>query len=215
MTDQDTAACGGAAGVEGSTRRELMRGGVAATAALALASTAPALVDPAGALAAPMGDGAVLVSLLRVEQVVVFAYERSLASGIPSASAQSVLTSFLGHERAHVRALTRSVTDLGGVMPAPPTVMAAFESELRRLRVMRSPADLHTERDYLRFLVDLETVIARHYRFAIEILQGAARLTTAAEIMANEAQHATLMRELLSPGNIRRAVPSAFVADTT
>jgi hypothetical protein len=38
---------------------------------------------------------------------------------------------------------------------------------------------------------------------------GVAR--TAAAIMGNEAQHTTLLRELLSPGNVGGAVPAAFV----
>jgi hypothetical protein len=173
----------------GTTRRELLRGGAGARAA----------------------DAALLVSLLRVEQVVVFAYERALASGLVSASAQVALTSFLGHERAHVHALSASVVALGGTVPAAPTLLAAFESELRHLQVKRSPVGLRNERQELRFLIDLEGVIARRYRSAISRLAGGKLLTTAAEIMANEAQHATALAELLSPGNIKRAVPVGFV----
>jgi hypothetical protein len=33
--------------------------------------------------------------------------------------------------------------------------------------------------------------------------------------MANEAQHATVLREMLTPGRVKRAVPSAFVAGIT
>jgi hypothetical protein len=173
-----------------TTRRELLRGGAGA----------------------PMSDAALLVSLLRVEQVVVFAYERALESGLVSASAQVALTSFLGHERAHVHALSAGAIALGGTVPAAPTLVAAFESELRHLHVKRSPVELSNERQELRFLIDLERVIARHYRSAISRLAGGKLLTTAAEIMANEAQHATALAELLSPGDIKRAVPVGFVA---
>jgi ferritin-like protein len=168
-----------------------------------------------GALVNPAGDAPVLASVLRVELVVVFAYERTLTASILSSPAQKVLTTFLEQERAHVRALSLDLDTLGGTVPGPLATMSAFESELRALRVKRSPTGLRTEREYLRFLVALETVIARHYRFAIELLTGAQRLGAAAEIMANEAQHETVLRELLSPGRIRRAVPSAFVAGTT
>jgi hypothetical protein len=185
---------------------------VAATAAATLAATASSLADAPGAVAAPVGDAAVLTSLLRVEQVVVFAYERALADGLLSASVQGTVGSFLAHERAHVRALSASLLDLGGVVPSAPTSSAAFDSELRQLRVNRSPAELRNERQHLRFLIHLETVSARHYRYAIARLSDDRLLTTAAEVMANEAQHATGLRELLSPGNVKRAVPGAFVA---
>jgi demethoxyubiquinone hydroxylase (CLK1/Coq7/Cat5 family) len=206
---------------QGQTRRELVRDG-AATGALALAlaaSAVPSLLGPPNALAAsggalvnPGGDDAVLASVLRVEQVVVFAYERTLTTATLSASVQEALTTFLDQERAHVRELSLDLTALGGTVPGAVTAMKAFEAELRQLRVRRRPARLRTEREYLRFLVDLETVIARHYRFAIELLTGETRLWAAAEIMADEAQHATVLSELLSPGKVRRAVPSAFVA---
>jgi hypothetical protein len=153
--------------------------------------------------------------VLRVEQVIVFAYERTLGAGILSPSAQALARSFLAQERAHVHALSADLTALRGAVPPAPATMAAFKSELGQLRVKRNPAKLHSQREHLHFLVDLETLIARHYRFAIEQLTGAERLGRAAEIMANEAQHATVLLELLSPKNVRRAVPSAFVAGTT
>jgi hypothetical protein len=165
-----------------------------------------------GRLAAPAGDEALLLSLLRVEQVLVIAYERALATAVLTPSAQQVLASFLGHERAHVHALSVNLAALRVTAPAPPKGTAAFEAELRHLRVKRSPAALRNERQHLRFLIELETLIARHYRSAIARLSAAKELSIAAEIMANEAQHETVLRELLTPGNVKRAVPSAFVA---
>ncbi|MDQ6805052.1 MAG: ferritin-like domain-containing protein [Actinomycetota bacterium] len=197
------------------TRRELLGGGVATTAAVALAATAPSLLAPLSALAAPVGDGAVLASLLRVERVVVFAYERALATTALTPAVQQLLSSFLAHERAHVQALAANLTSLGSAVPAPLKDTAAFASELRQLRVGRSPPQLRNERQHVRSLIDLETVIARHYRYAIARLSAGKELSIASEIMANEAQHATILRELLSPGNVKRAVPSAFVAGKT
>lgn len=215
MTGQDARAGAITAGAEGSrsTRRELVRSGAAVTVGMALAATGSSVLDLPDALAAAPGDGAVLVSLLRVEHVVVFAYQRALAGGIVSPPVQQVLTSFLDQEREHVHALSQSLTELGGAAPVPPAVMAAFESELRALRIKRSPPKRGTDREDIRFLIDLEMVIARRYRYAIERLQGDKQLLIAAEIMGSEAQHATVLRELLSPGNIKRAVPSGFVAD--
>jgi hypothetical protein len=210
----------------GTTRRELLGGGVAAaTAATATATAAAVAGATAGGVAASLleaqsasaaasvDDVTVLVSLLRVEQVLVIAYERTLANpGILPPAAQQLLSSFLGHERAHVHALSVNVAELGGTAPTPPKSPAAFASELRQLRVRHSAAGLRTERQHVRFLIDLESVMARHYRYAIARLSGARELAIAAEIMANEAQHETVLRELLAPGNVKRAVPSAFVA---
>jgi demethoxyubiquinone hydroxylase (CLK1/Coq7/Cat5 family) len=202
----------------GQTRRDLVRGATA-TSALALAATVPALLEPAralatsgGALAKPASDGVALASVLRVEQVVVFAYERTLTTEVLSPPTRDALTKFLDQERAHVHALSLELTSLGGPVPGPVRTMAAFESELRQLRIKRSPVELRTEREYLGFLIDLETVIARHYRFAIELLTGDKRLVVAAEIIANEAQHEAVLRAMLSPGHVKRAVPSAFIA---
>jgi hypothetical protein len=211
MTDDLPTAKGLAAGADGSTRRELVRGGVAAGAAAAVAAVAPALLGPATALAAPVGDVAVLVFALRAEEVVVYAYEHALASGVISAPATRVLTQFLGHEREHVDALTVNLARLGGTAPAPPADLASFEVALRQLGVKRSPARLHTERDYVSFLVRIEGVLATVYHFAIDELADDKLIQTAAQIMANEGQHATLLRDLTSPGNVSRTVPRAFV----
>ncbi|HWC86882.1 MAG TPA: ferritin-like domain-containing protein [Solirubrobacteraceae bacterium] len=178
------------------TRRELLRRGATASAV-------------------GRGDAALLVSLLHVEQVIVIAYERALATGLLAPPAQTVVSSFLEHERTHVRALSARVVSLGGAVPPAPAMPSAFESELRRLRVKRTLAELRTERQYVRFLIELETVIAHHYRYAIARLNAGRLLTAAAEIMANEAQHMAILREVLSPGNVKRAVPTGFVAGVT
>lgn len=174
------------------TRRELLHGGLGTRA--------------------PGDDAPILASLLRVEQVLVFAYEHAVTGGLPSATALPVLTAFLDHERAHVRALSQTLIGLGAALPTPPKTTANFVAELRQLRVRKRPAGLHNERQHLNFLTDLEVVIARHYRFAIARLSSDRELVTAAEIMANEAQHATVLREVLSPGNVNRAVPTGFIA---
>jgi hypothetical protein len=198
-----------------ATRRELVRRGAAAGAAATVAAAVSPLLRPARALAAPVGDVAVLLFALRAEQVIVAAYERALASGVISAQAQPVLTLFLGQEHDHVGALSVSVARLGGAVPAPPADLATFEAELRALNIKRSPAKLHTERQWVSFLVRIETVLATVYHFAIDQLADDKLIQTAAQMMANEGQHATLLRELVNPGNVKLAVPRAFVGGAT
>lgn len=215
MTDHAAPAGAGAAGPDATTRRELMLGTGAAGAAAAMAAVAPAFLAPREALAAPVGDAAVLVSALRVEQVIVYGYERALASGVIAASAEQVLKLFLGQEDEHVHALSLTVQQLGGVVPAAPSDLATFEVALHELHVKRSPAGLRSERNYLNFLVKLETVVARAYRLAIDTLVDVTLIQTAAQIMANEAQHATFLRELMNPGDVKIAVPTGFVAGSS
>jgi rubrerythrin len=215
MPDLDATAQVAAADANGSTRRELVRSGLAAGAAAAAAALLPPLLSPAGALAAPIGDAAVLVLALRAEQAVLYAYEGTLASGVISASTAQVLKMFLGQEHEHVDALTVHLERLGGTAPAPPSDLAAFELLLRELQIKQSPSTLRNEREYLSFLVKVEAELANIYHFAIEQLVDDQLIQTAAQIMANEGQHATLLRELISPGNVRRAVPRAFVGGAT
>jgi rubrerythrin len=154
----------------------------------------------------------VLDFLIRAEQTVVYAYERALAGGALSAVAAAVLRRCLSQEREHVDALSINLSRLGTSLPAGPTDLASFELALRSLQVKRNPATLHGEREYVNFLIRVEAAAASAYHFAIEQLADDKLLQTASEIMANEAQHATVLSELLSPGNVKRAVPSAFVA---
>ena len=211
MADRDIASPDAAAGAEGSTRREVVRTGVAAGAAAAMAAVLPPLVSPTPALAAPVGDAAMLLFALRAEQVMVYAYERTLASGVIAAPAAGVMAQFLGQEREHVDALSVNLARIGGPIPAPLRDLTTFELTLRELGIKRSPTELRNERQYISFLVRIETALAAVYHFAIEELADDKLIQTAAEIMANEGQHATVLRELTSPGNVSRAVPTAFV----
>jgi hypothetical protein len=192
-----------------------MRSGVAAGAAAAVAAVLVPLVRPAGALADPIGDPAVLQFALRAEQAMVYAYELALGSGTISASATDVLRQFLGQEYEHVDALSVSMSQLGDKVPGPPTDMAMFEESLRQLHFQRSPAKLHTEREWVSFVASLERVLGLVYHFVIEQLVDVRLVQTAAQIMANEAQHATMLRELIIPGSVKYAVPRAFVGAAT
>jgi len=215
MSDIDPTSISLTAAADGSTRRELVRGGLAAGAVAAAAAVLPPLLSPAGARAALIGDAAVLVFALRAEQVIVYAYQGALASTVISTPAAEVLTMFLGQEKEHVDALTVHLGRLGGTAPTAPGDLATFEQLLRELQVSESPSSLRNERDYLSFLVKVESAVAAAYHFAIEQLADDELIQTAAQIMANEGQHATLLRELISPGNVNRAVPRAFVGGAT
>jgi hypothetical protein len=180
----------------------------------AAAVALPGTIAPAPAGAEQFGDALVLQFLLRVEQTLAYAYERALASGVLTPTALAVVTACLNQEHEHIDALTVNAVRLGAPVPAAVPDLATFELQLRALHVKRNPTSMHSERGYVNFLTRLENVTASVYHFAIEQLNDDKLLQTAAQIMANEGQHATILSEILAPGNVKRAVPSAYVGGT-
>jgi rubrerythrin len=142
------------------------------------------------------GDVGALRALARAEQVLVATYEGVLASGALSAEAARWATECLAHERAHLSALTAHLRRLGSRARRPVSVAGALPS---------------TEKATIGLLLALERAAISVYYAELGKLRDPDAARTAAEIMACEAQHATALRELLSPGNYSRAVPSAFV----
>jgi hypothetical protein len=68
-----------------------------------------------------------------------------------------------------------------------------------------------TPRRWLKLLAGVEDVLERNYHLAISELRRPALLTLCAEILGSEAQHSALLGELLSPRNVEKAVPNAFI----
>jgi rubrerythrin len=152
------------------------------------------------ALAGTGSDTGALRATVRAEQVLVATYEQLLGAGVLGASAARAATEFVAHERAHVAALTSELRRLGGKPPREP----------RGLGPVR-PAG---ERAAIRLLLGLERAAISVYYTELAQLQDGRAARTAAEIMACEAQHTLALRELLSPGDVSRAVPGAFVYGT-
>jgi hypothetical protein len=189
------------------TRRELI-------ARTIVASTAAALATPVTAAAATPSaetDAGVLTDVVRIELLLAFAYERVLASGLLTTGAQPIARQLLGHEHAHLATLTAELEGLRGMVPPGPASVAAADEELATRDVPGSLAGLHTQRDCLKLLIDIEGVAEGGYYAAMRKLRDPALLRTCAAIMACEAQHWTVLSELQHPGEIARAVPSAYV----
>jgi hypothetical protein len=74
-----------------------------------------------------------------------------------------------------------------------------------------SLANLRTQHECLKLLVDLESVAEGAHYDAISKLRSVRLLALSAEIMACEAQHWTVLSELQHPGKIELAVPNPFV----
>lgn len=165
------------------TRRELAAG---------LAASALPFAYPAEAGARPMGDREVLVGLLALEQNSVLVYEQLVRSGELSGSAAAAARLFGGQERRHVDALTKALRTMGATsVPRPP-----------------GPQDPRGgSRELIRLAAEHEMECIRAYYEAHAKLRSPALLATAAGVMANEAQHLAVLRQLLG----RDPSPVAFV----
>jgi rubrerythrin len=138
-----------------------------------------------------------LQAMFRAEQLLVVTYEQLLEATVFTPAATELAERFLGHEHAHVAALARELERLHG---APP----------------RGPAGLGTvgslgESAAVRLLLELERAALSVYYTELARVRDAGVARTAAAIMGNEAQHTTLLHELLSPGDVALAVPASFV----
>jgi rubrerythrin len=153
------------------------------------------------ALAGTGSDVDALRAMVRAEQVLVVTYEQLLGLGLLPPAGSRLASEFLAQELAHIEALERELKRLGGVPPRRPSGFGSVAGLGPRAAV--------------RLLVELERAALSVYYTELARIRDPGVARTAASIMANEAQHSTLLLELLSPGAVARAVPAAFVDGTS
>jgi len=184
-----------------STRRDMVRRGIAAGGAAVLAASAiPLLLGVRKAFAQAEGDAAIIESAIGIEQIAVFAYARAVSSGILDEETMRIATQFGAHEQEHADGLIAALEALGGKPPAKPTNLADLDA------VQDGFGDARTQADIANFAIELETAgIAAYYDAQLK-LKDAKLLQTGASIMANEGQHLVVLRQA-----VRKApVPNAF-----
>jgi rubrerythrin len=187
------------------TRRELL--GLALTSAFG----AGAALGAATAGGAVQTDEQIVSALLESEQLAAFAYEHVLRGDLLSGHTHAVVHPILSQERAHVRAVGGALRRLGGSLPRDTANVTNVDKLLAASRQPGSLAQLQTEHDAILLLIRLEFALEGFYYAAISKLQDARVAGTLARVMGNEAQHACVLSELIRPGNVNKAVPSAFV----
>jgi hypothetical protein len=187
------------------TRRELL--GVALVSALG----AGAVLDVAAAGGAAQTDAQIVSALLESEQLAVYAYQHVVRGDLLSADAHAVVRPILSQEHAHVRAVGQAVLHLGGKLPPDAASVSNVDKLLAASRQPGSLAQLQTEHDAILLLIRLEFALEGFYYAAISKLQDARTAGTLARVMGNDAQHASVLSELVRPENVNKAVPSAFV----
>ncbi len=189
------------------SRRELILGAAGAAGVAGAAVLAPvALAD-----SAPPSDAELLTKTLEVERLMVFSYERVLASGALSPGVQREIAPHLDHERAHRSAVASALARLGAPAPTQPLSLAAAGDLLGQHAVSGSLTNLHTQDDCLKLLVDLESVAEGASYTPIKDLRRPELVQLCAQIMACEAQHWTVLSGLRNPGEYVKAVPWPYV----
>ncbi|MGI8903526.1 MAG: ferritin-like domain-containing protein [Solirubrobacteraceae bacterium] len=162
-----------------------------------------------------VGTGAeALAALLEVERLAELAYRQVLRAGVLRAGAQQTARALLAHEQAHVGILDAWSRTLGGASVRSSIDEPAATKALAAHHVTGSLTKLGGERDALRLLIGIEAAVERAYSRAIARLGDPVHVRVSLEMMACDAQHATVLSELLHPGDVSRAVPGPLVPGT-
>lgn len=183
-----------------SSRRHFMRASAIAGGLAAVTTLAPSRI--AGIALAESawqadGDIGVLNYALTLEHLENALYRALNATGLLTGKGADYGREFGAHESAHVDALTKTITQLGGT---PVKAQAAYNFP-----------KLTTEAQVIETLVTVEDVGASAYLGAAPLLVNPDLLTVAVQIHTNEAWHATAFRGLGG----QNLVPFAFAPPRT
>lgn len=177
-----------------SRRRLFKTAGVSvagASAASLAACTDDTKTAPVGPDESDEADVEILNSALDLELMTVAAYK--LAAGRLKGDALQIGKLLLEQEQEHVDGLAAAIADAGGT---PNRAKATYDFP-----------QLLTQRDALRFALDLENTAIAAYIDALPKLGKGDLRATASAIVANEAEHVSVVRDALG----LEPVPGAFV----
>ena len=199
----------------GPTRRQLVRDGITAAGGAAGVGVAlSALTAPAvAAAAATQSEARVLTNALQIEQLLLTAYRQVVASSVVHPSVAGQLRTHLSQEAEHVALLERTLTARGETIPPVPS-LAGAQAALTQRKVHWSLTNLPNQHACLKLLVDIETLAENAYFQVIGRVRDPSLVRTCAEIMANEAQHWTVIGGFLNHLDPTKAVPYPFVGGT-
>ena len=179
---------------------------------IALAAGAGLIVPARAAAATPRSEAQVLADLLATEQLTIAVAERILASPRLGHRAAATTRRVLAAERHHAAAFARALRQIGGAPAAPfGTAPTTLERALLVRHVHQSLGGLHTEKDCLDLLLDLEGIAEGALYTAMADLRDPAHQRLTAGVLASEAQHEAVFGLLRNPKDFDRAAPYAFV----
>jgi len=161
---------------------------------------------------APMGtDVARLQRLMRLEMLVLYAYDHVLVSPVLPASAKPAVAQMRGHEQAHVAALGAQLTARHAATPSAPPSLTIANRYLARRRIGGRLGHLRGPKDALFLLLSLERVAIGAYFVALREMVDPGLFGLAAQIMASDSQHEAIISVALNPGDIPAAVPYGLI----
>lgn len=181
---------------QASRRKFMSHAGVATFSGVAVAM----LGGRSAALAAGTGDAAVeqdiriLNTAIAAEHEAVAAYQVGAESGLLQPEVLEVAVTFQGHHKEHVDALAKAIGDLGG---RPVDALERYEFPVDRLQ---------NQSDVLHFAAGLERGAVSAYAGAIPVFDNRDLSAAAASILADEAMHWAVLRQVLGLD----PVPGAF-----
>ena len=192
------------------TRRELLGAGAVGAAGL-LALPAAAAADTTTTSEAPISAAERIRRLIQLELLGVYCYRYVLGSSILGPAAHSRLAPFVGHEEAHIGALTARLKARGGTVPPGPDSIKTANRYLANRGVGGRLGQLKGERDALYLLLTLEQVTIGAYFVAMTKLRDSELITLVCQIMGNEAQHDAVIGLSLPKATPGTAVPYGLV----
>lgn len=182
-------------------RREFFRlAGVSGAGASAMFLAACGNGGDAGAARSGTGTGseeadvAVLNSALDLENLAVAAYTAGAA--LLEGDAKVMGARFRDQEQEHADGLAQAIRDLGGT-PNKPRHAEEYAPMFK---------DLKSQRDVLRFAVDLENTAVAAYIDALPKLSSGELRGTAAAIVTTEAEHVSVLRGALGQDPLAAAL---------
>lgn len=139
-------------------------------------------------------DIRILNTAISAEHEAVAAYQLGAESGLLTSGILKVAVQFQGHHKAHIEALSGAVKNLGG--------SADLTAEKYNFPVKK----LKAEKDVLEFAAGLERGAISAYAGAIPAFDNRDLSAAAASILADEAMHWAVLRNVLK----LNPVPGAF-----
>ena len=177
------------------TRRSVL-GSTALLSASAVALLAGRDTLAQGKAVNAAGDSDILNKALASELEAVAAYQVGAESGLLSAGAKTIALQFQGHHKAHADLLAGTIRKLGG---KPVEARSRYSFPVEQLKA---------EADVLRFAAGLEKGAVSAYVGAVPLFADRALAQAAATILADEAMHWAVFRQVLAETPV---VPAAFI----